>query len=111
MTVDEAFATMPARIKVGSVIYRIAVLDAVAIDNALACIDPDRETIEIMREAASAAGLAARLLHELFHAIWTDRQLGRRPNEEKVVSQFEAGTVALLRDNPNLLAWITRALS
>jgi hypothetical protein len=50
------------------------------------------------------------LVHELFHAIWTDRRLPDKVKEEDAVQNLEAGFVGLFVENPSLLIAIQKGL-
>jgi hypothetical protein len=43
------------------------------------------------------------IIHEVLHGIWAYRQLPPRPREERVVTEFAWGLMAVFRDNPGLL--------
>lgn len=55
------------------------------------------------------------LLHECLHVIFDNEKLlklkkDKEEREEQIVSGFESGLVALLRDNPKLITWIKKCL-
>ena len=51
------------------------------------------------------------LLHELFHAIWSIGQLKEKDQEEeRAVAVMASYMTQILRDNPNVVMWITKNL-
>ena len=108
MTPQDALASMPKKIKVGPHTYIVRIVENLQGD--MAEIDTDAQSIEIVSSAASAPQVVGRLVHELLHAIWQDRDLGKRADEERVVLQYESGLIQLFQDNPKLLTWIRRGL-
>lgn len=45
-------------------------------------------------------------LHEILHAVWTDRRLPDRASEERAVTALAQGLTTVFRDNPGLLTYI-----
>ena len=111
MTADEALTTIPHKIKVGPHTYTVWIVDSISCDSdARASVDPEKLSIEIVSTMASSSAVVGACIHELLHAIWADRDLGKRVDEEKMVLQYESGLVQLFQDNPKLLTWIRRGL-
>ena len=111
MTPQEAMATVPKTIKIGPHTYSITIVDVVSDgSDSRAFVDNQAQAIEIARSNASSSAAVGSLIHELLHAIWDDRNLGKRPDEERVVLAFESGLVQLFQHSPKLLTWIKRGL-
>lgn len=98
---------MPDKIKIGGHVYTIKAVEACS-DNPddFGTMDSDRLIIEVSTRSATVSQFAATLIHEVLHAIWYDRDLGKRPDEEKVVSQFDAGLNQIFTDNPKIVKWL-----
>lgn len=50
------------------------------------------------------------LLHELFHAIWNEYNVGKDSEEEPTVHMLAAGLTQVLYDNPQLLKFCGTAI-
>ena len=111
MTPQDALATIPKKIKVGPHTYEVRIVKTITGDpDAMAAVFPETQVIELLDSISSASYVVDCTIHELLHAIWSDRDLGKRADEEKVVLQFSSGLVQLIQDNPKLLPWIRRGL-
>jgi hypothetical protein len=112
MTVAELLATLPPKIKIGSLTYAMEVVEKIDDeDDSWGHCMPAEATIRVIGRHPTPAHLVDTVLHELFHAVWAERGLHKpRENEERAVQALSAGTTALLRDNPKLHRWINRGL-
>lgn len=54
---------------------------------------------------------AATLLHELMHAVWADRTMPAKADEEAAVDGLSRGLATAFVDNPELLDWLGDALN
>ena len=111
MTPAEALETLPKKIKIGPHTYTVAIVEHVTGDDeALAQIDTSALLIEIIRRCPSASIVAGNAFHECLHGIWHERGLGKRPDEERVVLQFEGGVIQLFQDNPKFHRWFKKCI-
>lgn len=68
-----------------------------------------------LREIALDATLpaqeqAAILIHEVIHAVWSARKMGKRVTEESACTHLGVALAEVFRDNPHLVSAITSAL-
>jgi hypothetical protein len=112
MTVAALMARLPRKVRVGLLTYEIEVVDNLMDEgtkqNGL-CIFTEQK-IQLDSKPPSSQFAADTLLHEILHAIWGERVLNKNPSEEQIVTSLATGIAILLRDNPDLNAWITDAL-
>lgn len=54
--------------------------------------------------------VAATLLHEVMHAAWANGELGASAREERAVSVLANQMAQVWRDNPALVAYLSRVL-
>jgi len=100
----------PARIKVGHLSYEVALTPAADMGDNNA--DVDHEDLMIRINAALAPGAQAeKLVHEALHCCWDSWKIGPRWGEEKVVTALAPAMCAVIRDNPELVAWLQWTLS
>lgn len=50
------------------------------------------------------------ILHEVIHAISRIQGLRKNDDEERIANTLASGLTQVLRDNPQLVAWINRVL-
>lgn len=51
--------------------------------------------------------LADTIIHEVLHAIWAERELGQKVEEEAAVTALAHGLTAVFKDNPEFAAvWL-----
>ena len=107
--VEAVLRTLPRKIKVGAYDWRIKIASGDNDEWGITEFDKYQITIwpDDMPHAHFCAGI---VLHELYHVIFGNEELENVTEEETIVTGFERGTVALLRDNPKLLNWIKRGL-
>jgi hypothetical protein len=67
-------------------------------------------SIELNTTAPNAIHAADTMLHEVLHGVYGNAGLGPMSQEEQVVSAIATGLTQVLRDNPKLVAWLTKAL-
>lgn len=67
-------------------------------------------TIELNTIAPNPIHAADTVIHEVLHGLYGNAGLGPMCQEEQVVSVLSTGLVQVLRDNPKLVAWLTKAL-
>lgn len=98
---------MPSAVKVGPHTYQVARRPALQMprvdgERPNGCIDADGLTVTIA-ERLRASKARELLLHELLHGIWTT---GLQAEEEQV-SALAPRLLQLLRENSDLLAYLT----
>lgn len=64
-----------------------------------------------VREDLPDSGFAEVLEHEINHACWHSAALKSRANEETVVNRLTPVMIMARRDNPEIYAWIDRAVA
>jgi hypothetical protein len=109
--VEAVLKTLPRKIKVGAFDWRIKIDTRDSED----CGETDTNSATITiwpSNHPSPDRVVGTVIHELLHVIYSNEELDGAvgPAEETIVSGFEIGLVALLRDNPKLLTWIKRGL-
>jgi hypothetical protein len=112
MSVADLLAALPRKVKVGSLTYAIEVIEGLKDETGdqWGIWVGDKQTIRIEQNQPSGQWAADTVIHEILHAIWAERGLGKRPCEEQVVQAMGAGITALLQDNPKLNSWIRKAI-
>jgi hypothetical protein len=66
--------------------------------------------IELSTIAPNPVHAADTVIHEVLHGLYGNAGLGPMCQEEQVVSALSTGLVQVFRDNPKLVAWLTKAL-
>lgn len=114
---------LPTSIRVGPVMYRVTDDHAEFIERQhtdqrsgdYGCTR-GKEAVIYLNPEVSADNKRLTLLHEAMHAAghtygggWSWKALGKTPSdrEERVISLLETPLLALLRDNPRLVAYLT----
>lgn len=98
----------PARLKVGHLTYRVALVAGMPDD---IYADVDHDTLEIRVRPDLAPGQTAeKLLHEILHGCYDSWKIGPRWGEERTVTALAPALCAVLRDNPALVKWLQAAL-
>lgn len=63
-------------------------------------------TVAIPETTSQPLEIASTTLHEILHAIWSERGLSeRKVKEEEAVGHIEAGLMGFFRQNPSFLKW------
>lgn len=113
-------ADYPRRIRVGTVTYRVSDTpeDWAAADNPTGKVGESDHVNALIRIKPGMAPDAARitLWHEVLHALmwsvlggprWDHLGDDEEAREEFIVARLEHATLAVLRDNPGLVAYLT----
>ncbi len=94
---------LPRRLKIHGHTYHVnQVPEKLLPDDTAADVDPNTNTIRVMRQSPPSRKLVL-LLHEALHALVIEDRI---PQEERVVSLFAEHIVQLMRDNPSLVRHI-----
>jgi hypothetical protein len=110
----EALEKLPKALKIGPHVYTVRLVDGIPGEEGeitFAQIDTSALLIEVIRNCPSSSIVAGHVIHECLHGIWHERNLGKRPDEEKVVLQFESGLIQLAQDNPKFFRWFLKCIS
>lgn len=105
-------AGLPTKVKIGALTYPVVVCKSKQNDRGdpiFGFHDSTRVEIEIYPDGVAANQVALTLLHEIFHAIYHDRNLPDK-REELIVDQLSAGVAQFMRDNPGAVRWIMEML-
>lgn len=123
MATAQKVAKMPEYVTIGPVVYRVTAdpNDWLHIENSTQCKgayghnEPMEAVIYISPEI-SLDNQRLTLWHEIHHALcetvmgcpkWSNLGEGITEREETVVRAFESPTLLVLRDNPQLVAYLT----
>lgn len=83
--------------------------DGLLEERLLGCWNRDTREIRLRSGIGSPQMVVEVLIHELLHALWTDSGLpDTNIEEEDAVTKLAPRLQALLRDNPELVKWITK---
>ncbi len=105
---------LPATIKIGAVDIALKNGDQIRdeveqLTDAMGCYNHARHEIVVIF-SRPAKMVAVTLLHEIFHAVWAEYDLGEREKEERAVTALSSGVAAVMRDNPDVFVWIMNRL-
>lgn len=103
--------TLPNRVRVGPFDYTIEPWkgEAAAADGCRGDFHPELLRIRIS-DGIKPQLQAETLLHEILHACWSVSGLGERAHEENAVQSLSMVLSDVLRDNPDVMAWIVSNL-
>jgi hypothetical protein len=116
--VEAILKTLPRKIKVGAYDWRV-VIEPDEHDELCGQAQFEFKKLVIWPKNLTGADHAVGIvLHELLHIVYDDRSIveviasgdDHDDIEENIVLRYEAGLIALYRDNPKLLTWIKRGL-
>jgi hypothetical protein len=113
-TLEECLGGVPKTIKIGPYDWKVVLEAGDEGDRGEANFDHHHIRIwpHNLADPQKAVGV---VLHECFHVVFDNQGLGKLPRgkedrEEQIVLAFEAGLVALFRDNPKLFTWMRKWL-
>lgn len=112
---EQLLTSLPRRVKVGAYDYRIELAPKLPDEDGgrtWGFCDPNNYILHFfdLHEAPSPEWLIGTVLHEILHAVWDERGIGKRPDEEKAVSKLEVGLLNFMRDNPKMMNWMKKGL-
>lgn len=100
----------PKKIKIGPYDYAVVILDkSEARGNYGAFVSEDQE-IRLRDSFRSPHMMADTLLHEVLHGVWFVHGIVARDGEERIIGQMATGLTQVLRDNPDLVAFLRDSL-
>ena len=103
--------TVPVKsIRVGPFDVQIVSLTDKERDNNMGTFSDTSLTIALRETYSSQQQEAETLLHELLHAIYEIMGIKAKDTEERVVAQMSIGLAGVLRDNPELMTWLIKAM-
>ena len=71
----------------------------------------DFENLTVRLNAGSLPPVkSCTLLHEILHVIWDDASLKDEDGEERVITALANGLSQVIRDNPDVIKFITQGL-
>lgn len=103
------FDGLPKTLRVGHLKYTIKIVPAGSLDRCYGDTNTIEQVIRLERDMAADRAREV-VLHEIMHAIWSDRNLGDRVSHEAAVTGVAAGLVSVLGLNPRLRRWFAREL-
>ena len=95
---------LPKKIKIGCYTYTIKTWDNVGDEGDFYGSCSNRYHIIHISTRYSDEKVHAILLHEILHAIWHVWSLEDEDNEERTIQALTHGQIAVINDNPKLLA-------
>lgn len=102
-----AAAKPPASLTVGPYTYTVSLSDGLDDGLLRGCTDTDAHTIRLNRRNPPALQRST-LLHEALHAVANVAGIrDEKLTQEAFISRIEAPLTALLRDNPELVGFLT----
>ena len=96
----------PASITVGPYRYGVTVDDARIPPDLYGLCDKGKHVVALHPDQ-SAVRLRSTLMHELLHALCDLTGVDDDKAEERIVTVLAPALLALLRENPRLLEWLT----
>ena len=109
----ELLASAPKTVRVGTFTYTVAVVDGLKDDEGDdqwgLCIH-SKQSIQIDNGHATPLAAVDTIIHEIMHAIWDERGLGKKEPEERAIQALATGLTGVLQNNPKLMTWIRRGL-
>ncbi|WP_316200925.1 MULTISPECIES: hypothetical protein [unclassified Bradyrhizobium] len=103
---------LPSTIKIGIFVYRLEHWDPKIADEQDLMGLCDRFNFIIhVRDDLPDSSFAEVLEHEINHACWHAAALKTRAQEETVVNRLTPVMIMARRDNPEIYAWIDRAIA
>jgi len=98
---------LPSSLRVGPYDITIAIVDELT--GSYGEFSPVEQEIRLLREYKTAALAVDTLLHEVLHAAWFAAALPKK-YEERTVSALAPTLTQILRDHPEVLEWVRKAL-
>jgi hypothetical protein len=109
--VPDVFAGLPKSIRIGPYDIPVTIADIKAEEGRVMFgVYSAFGTIELNPIAPNPIHGADTVLHEILHAVYANAGLSPLSDEEHVCSAISTGLLQVLRDNPKLVAWLTKAL-
>jgi hypothetical protein len=104
--------TLPSIIRIGIFEYTLEHWDPEEADKEDCLGQCNRFTFEIrIRSDIPDSSFAEVLEHEINHACWHTAALKSRASEETVINRLTPLMIMARRDNPEIYAWIDRAIA
>lgn len=102
---------MPATLRVGPFDFRIeswSSREASAADRYGEC-DRFNNVIRV-RDDLNGQRTAETMIHEILNAVWGTQAFEGDQNEESIVTGISLGLAQVMRDNPEMIAWLQQKL-
>jgi hypothetical protein len=100
---------LPKTITIGHFPVRIELVDELDGGKSWGGFEVDTNVIKLVRKMPRGIDIDT-LWHEIQHAIFTLSRIRGGDDEERIVTVMATWQIKVLKDNPKLLAWITREL-
>jgi hypothetical protein len=103
--------TVPVKIvRVGPFDIQLVTLTDKERDNNMGTFSDTSLTIALRETYSLKQQEAETLLHEILHAIYEIMGVKAKDTEERVVAQMSIGLAGVIRDNPELMTWLIKAM-
>ena len=101
---------LPEILKIGAYPISIHGQDREADAESYGSFSQRNQCINLSENMATEALRATTLLHEIFHAVWWERNIKAKDGEERIVDSLSSGFAQVWRDNPELVEYLRSAL-
>ena len=101
----------PSSVQIGPYDIPIKTLDQSDAEKDFGQFHPECMEIRLRPSFASEQIAADTLLHEAIHAVWHVAGCNIKDGEERLVATLSTALCAVIKANPDLMAWLQSALS
>ncbi len=101
---------MPSSVRVGPYDIKIRELDPSDAEKNYGEFHSEKMEIRLRKEFSSPQQAADTLLHEILHAVWMIGGLSHRDGEERLVASLATQICAVVRQNPDIVKFLQKAL-
>lgn len=101
---------MPSSVTVGPYVIAIKELVGTDMERDYGHFDSVKMEIRLQKEFATPQQAADTLLHEVLHAVWHIAGLNHKDGEERLVASLSTQICAVVRQNPDIVRWLQKAL-
>lgn len=102
---------LPPKVRIGPYDYKLIVVDKIKDDEECwGLCEQGKLSITVSRAQPNSLFAVDTVVHEILHAIYVNAGLQPVSTEESVCSAIATGLTQVFRDNPKLLAWVTKAV-
>lgn len=102
---------LPPSVRVGPHDIRFATLGTADAKKNYGTFVPAEQQIQLQQEYTSGSMAAETVLHELLHAIFAVATVQVKQGEEHIVSVVATYLAQIIRDNPEFVIWLQRAVA
>ncbi len=101
---------MPTSVVIGPYDIQIRELDPSDAEKNYGLFHSEKMEIHLRKEFSSAQQAADTLLHEVLHAVWHIAGLSHKDGEERLVATLATQICAVVRQNPDIVRFLQKAL-